>query len=196
MYFDCVDNNTNIEYIKEDEDVEYNVNFSQKLKINTEAKDAFNIYLGRDIDDLVTAVQNVIDIENQIEQVDKMMAQDQYKDDESQEKLSLIREGLVKQKELAEEEMTNSFEDAVGLMQDYQQQVSLAKADLGNRRTRLELTRTRLTEQKTNFAELKSNNEDIDLEEVVINYSSAELVYNASLSAASKVVRQSLLDFI
>ena len=46
----------------------------------------------------------------------------------------------------------------------------------------------RLTEQQTNFKELKSENEDIVLEDVLINYYSAELVYNASISAASKVV--------
>lgn len=61
---------------------------------------------------------------------------------------------------------------------------------------RLNLTKSRLTEQKTNFTKLKSENEDIDLEEVVINYTAAELVYNASLTAASKVVQQTLLDFL
>lgn len=73
---------------------------------------------------------------------------------------------------------------------------SLAKADVGNRMNRLNLTKSRLTEQKTNFTKLKSENEDIDLEEVVINYTAAELVYNASLTAASKVVQQTLLDFL
>ena len=52
------------------------------------------------------------------------------------------------------------------------------------------------SEQKTNFTSLKSENEDIDLEEVVVNYTAAQLVYNAALSAASKVVQQTLLDFI
>lgn len=61
---------------------------------------------------------------------------------------------------------------------------------------RLNLTKSRLTEQKTNFTKLKSENEDIDLEEVVISYTAAELVYNASLTAASKVVQQTLLDFL
>ena len=73
---------------------------------------------------------------------------------------------------------------------------SNAKADVGNRIQRLDLTKTRLTEQKTNFKSLKSQNEDIDLEEVVVNYTAAQLVYNAALSAASKVVQQTLLDFI
>ena len=82
------------------------------------------------------------------------------------------------------------------VLQAYQQQTSLAKADVGNRMTRLNLTKSRLTEQKTNFQNLKSQNEDIDLEEVIVGYSSAQLVYNASLTAASKVVQQTLLDFL
>ena len=47
MYFNCVDNNTGIEYNKQSEDIEYIINFSQKIKVNTEADEAFNIYLGR-----------------------------------------------------------------------------------------------------------------------------------------------------
>ena len=201
MYFDCVNNNPNdyyfkTEYKKKNEDIEYNVNFSQKLKVNTEANDAFNIYLGRDIDDLITAVNNVLDLENQIEKVEGMIGETRYQDETSQKKLAAIKEGLTKQKELAEEQMTKAFESGVGKMQAYQQQTSLAKADVGNRMTRLNLTKSRLTEQKTNFQNLKSQNEDIDLEEVIVGYSSAQLVYNASLTAASKVVQQTLLDFL
>lgn len=201
MYFDCVNNNPNdyyfkTEYIKKNEDIEYNVNFSQKLKVNTEANDAFNIYLGRDIDDLITAVNNVLDLENQIEKVEGMIGETRYQDETSQKKLAAIKEGLTKQKELAEEQMTKAFESGVGKTQAYQQQTSLAKADVGNRMTRLNLTKSRLTEQKTNFQNLKSQNEDIDLEEVIVGYSSAQLVYNASLTAASKVVQQTLLDFL
>lgn len=203
MYYDCVDNNPahmmngqKIEYTKQNEDIEYNVNFSQKLKVNTEANTAYNIYLGRDIDDLITSVQNVLDLESQLEKVEGMMGQEQYQSVDAQKKLAAIKEGLTKQKELAEEEMTNAFENGIAQMKSYQQEVSLAKADVGNRQKRLELTQSRLTEQKTNFTALKSENEDIDLEEVVIGYSAAELVYNASLTAASKVVQKTLLDFL
>ena len=60
-------------------------------------------------------------------------------------------------------------------MQGYQEKISNAKSDVGNRIQRLDLTKTRLTEQKTNFTSLKSQNEDIDLEEVVVNYTAAQL---------------------
>jgi len=196
MYFDCIDNISGIEYNKVQENIEYNINFSQKLKINTEANEGFDIYLGRNIDDLVTAVQNVLDLEDQIEQVNSMLTQDQYSDSSSQTKLNDILEGLTKQLELAEDKMTDVYEDGVGWMQSYQTTISECKADVGNRKTRLTLTKSRLTEQETNFKNLKSQNEDIDLEEVVVNYSAAQLVYNASLTASAKSVQQTLLDFL
>ena len=190
MYFDCVDNVTGVTYEKKSEDIEYNVNFTQKLKVNTQADESFNIYLGRNVDDLMAAVQNTIDVENQIKKVESMKNEERYagKDDQL--------EGLQKQKDLAKDQMTKTFEKGIGQMKGYQEQISNAKADVGNRIQRLDLTKTRLTEQKTNFTSLKSQNEDIDLEEVVINYTSAQLVYNAALSAASKVIQQTLLDFI
>lgn len=196
MYYSCVDNNTGIEYNKVQEDIEYNINYAQKIKINTEANQAFDINLGRDIDDLVTSVQNVLDIESQIAQVEGMMKESQYSDKDSQEKLTSMLAGLNKQKTLAEDEMTKAFESGITQMQGYKQQISLANADVGNRVIRLELTQSRLSEQFTNVTESKSANEDIDLEEVVISYTSAELVYNASLQAASKIVQQTLLDFL
>ena len=146
--------------------------------------------------DKAAVFYNVIDIEAQLEKVEGMLKQDIYSDKDSQSKLNSIKEGLTKQNELAKEEMKNRFEYCVGTMQGYQEQASLAKADAGNRMTRLNLTKSRLTEQKTNFTNLKSENEDIDLEEVVVGYSAAQLVYNASLTAASKVIQQTLLDFL
>lgn len=196
MYFTCVDNVTGISYVKKSEDIEYNVNFTQKLKVNTQADESFDIYLGRNVDDIMAAVQNTIDIENQITKVESMKKEEKYAGTDDQKKLDDMLEGLNKQKNLAKDQMTKAFEKGIGQMQGYQEKISNAKADVGNRIQRLDLTKTRLTEQKTNFKSLKSQNEDIDLEEVVVNYTAALLVYNAALSAASKVVQQTLLDFI
>ena len=196
MYFTCVDNVTGISYVKKSEYIEYNVNFTQKLKVNTQADESFDIYLGRNVDDIMAAVQNTIDIENQISKVESMKKEEKYAGTDDQKKLDDMLEGLNKQKNLAKDQMTKAFEKGIGQMQGYQEKISNAKADVGNRIQRLDLTKTRLTEQKTNFKSLKSQNEYIDLEEVVVNYTAAQLVYNAALSAASKVVQQTLLDFI
>ena len=46
--------------------------FRSKLKVNTQADESFDIYLGRNVDDIMAAVQNTIDIENQISKVESM----------------------------------------------------------------------------------------------------------------------------
>ena len=74
--------------------------------------------------------------------------------------------------------------------------VSIANTSLGSRYKRLELIEDRLTNQETSFTEILDKNESVDLEDAIINYNAAEVTYNASLSAASKVVKNSLLDFI
>ena len=72
----------------------------------------------------------------------------------------------------------------------------MAIADAGSRYVRLELTDSRLDSQLVDTKELMSNNEDADLAEVIINYTAADAIYNASLNAASKIVKNTLLDFI
>lgn len=42
----------------------------------------------------------------------------------------------------------------------------------------------------------KSENENVDLEEAYVNYTEADLLYQISLQATSKILGTSLLDFI
>lgn len=180
-----------------DRQVEYMINFSQKIRVNSSASKCFNIYLGRDIDDLSDSVTLVQDIVTAQEKVEEMQKSPLYANDEAaQEKLKLLAEKLSKEYDLASDSMQETFDAGNTKMQNYQQENLTEQADIGNRLQRLDLNKNRLTEQKTNFKELQSKNEDIELEDVMINYYAAELVYNSSLSAASKVVRQSLLDFL
>ena len=50
--------------------------------------------------------------------------------------------------------------------------------------------------QKTNFETLKSENEDIDITDVAIKLSSAELTYSSALMATGKVLQNNLMHFI
>lgn len=208
-YFDCIDKSADttagktdtaswITYNKAEsgQDIEYTINFAQTLKVNSEADDTFDVYLGRDVDKLVQSVQNVLDIEAKQKKLDAMKTQSAYSDSASQAKINAMIESVDKEWDLAHNEMQETFESSITKMQGYQQKLTGATSDVGNRITRLQLTKSRLTEQQTNFKDLKSQNEDVNLEEIAVTFSSAELVYNASLTAASKVVRQSLLDFL
>ncbi len=74
--------------------------------------------------------------------------------------------------------------------------MNVAVADIGSRYVRLELTESRLSSQQVDFEDLMSNNEDADIAETYIKLTSAETIYTASLNAASRVVRNNLLDFL
>lgn len=197
-YYTCTNLTTGLTYEKDSvgQDIEYIVNFNQKLKVNSEASDCLSLDMGRDIDEIITAVDNAIVAEEKLLTLKALKDNPNYSSDEAQANLDKIIESAQKELDYYNDALQKTFEAGITWMQDHQENVDIAIADIGNRMTRLELTKTRLESQETNFTELKSSNEDIDLEEVVINYSSAELVYNASLTAASKVVRQTLLDFI
>ena len=92
--------------------------------------------------------------------------------------------------------MRELFDKSITKFQNHQEKLDYEIADIGSRGVRLSLTKSRLTEQQTTIKSLKSENEDIDYEDIVIDYSSAELIYEAALQSAGKVVRQSLLDFL
>jgi flagellar hook-associated protein 3 FlgL len=53
-----------------------------------------------------------------------------------------------------------------------------------------------MQDQEDTFTDLMSTNEDADLADTIINLTSANNVYQASLNAASKVVKNTLMDFI
>ena len=92
--------------------------------------------------------------------------------------------------------MTQAFQRGITITEQQQDVVNVAVADLGGRYNRLQLTESRLSTQQVDFEDLLSQNEDADLVDIIIKYSSAETVYNSSLSAASKLVQTSLLDFL
>lgn len=71
-----------------------------------------------------------------------------------------------------------------------------ARTALGAKSSYLKLVQNRLSDNSTTFTVLLSKNEDADYAEAAINLSTAENIYNASLSAGAKVIVNSLLDFL
>lgn len=101
-----------------------------------------------------------------------------------------------KEYDLQQDIVQKRFEKSITLYTEHQRNVDAEIADIGSRDSRCQLNKARLTEQKTTLDELKSSNEDINLPETIINLSAASMVYDASLSAASKVITKSLLDYL
>lgn len=229
MYFDCkgyplVDDGTGnmvrrtdeegnemvTQYSKpREQDIYYEVNFGQKLKVNTMANEALDSSLARVIDDIMNAVNDAYNTQQSIDSVDLMLEDDSISSDK-RSALEALKEQLETELTLKKAVIQEAFSNGmVGVKQAQDGtkvadedgnvkkiSVSIATTSLGSRYTRLELIENRLTDQETTFTEILDQNESVNLEDAIINYNSAEVTYNASLSAAAKVVKNSLLDFI
>ncbi len=184
-----------IEFTKEEQKIQYEVNFNQKLTINTEGSDAFSHQIGRTISDIMNAVNEVISVENIIKEVENRL-KDTTISDNDKARYEKMKEQLDTELELKKENMQQAFSRGISMSTAEQSRVNIAVADLGSRYVRLELTEDRLSSQKVDFTELLSTNEDADITETIIKYSSADAIYKASLSAASKIVQNTLLDYL
>lgn len=200
-YFDCTVTDTEdpakepITYTKKDQPIQYEVNFNQKLTINTQGSEAFTTGICRMIDEIINAVNDVKAVEDSMAEVDKML-EDTSISDAQRTKLEEIKEQLKSEFTLKTAVMTEAFQRGITTTEKEQEILNVATADLGGRYKRLLLTESRLSDQQVDFEDLLSQNEDADLVDTIIKYSAAETVYNSSLSAASKLVQTSLLDFL
>ena len=176
------------------QDIEYTINFSQNLKVNSRATDVLSYNIGRDLDDLVNSLSSVMDIEKKISRLKDMKSSDMYAG--QTDELESMIEAATKELDYAKNNMEALFAKGITQMKGYQSTVNTELSDVGSRKVRLTLTETRLTQQQTTFKDLKSKNEDVELEDIAVDFAAAETVYNAAIATASKTVRQSLLDYL
>jgi flagellar hook-associated protein 3 FlgL len=71
-----------------------------------------------------------------------------------------------------------------------------ARADVGARQNRVDLTNDRMSNDLVNFTDLMSKNEDVDVAETIMNMKNEENVYQASLAGGARIIQQSLVDFL
>ncbi len=110
-----------------------------------------------------------------------------YKNQEKE--LASMLKAAQKEYDLQQDIVQKRFEKSITLYTEHQRNVDAEIADIGSRDSRCQLNKARLTEQKTTLDEL-------NVPETIINLSAASMVYDASLSAASKVITKSLLDYL
>lgn len=198
LHFEKEDLNYNIyekKMGKVGQEIQYEVNFNQKLTINTQGSEAFTHDIGRAIDDIINAVSDVTETEEKMAEVEKML-EDTNLTPEQRKALEGIKEQLTSEFTLRTDIMQAAFAGGLTDTVKMQDMVSVAVSDLGGRYNRLLLTESRLNDQQVDFKDLLSSNEDVDLVDTIVKYTSAETIYNSSLSAASKLVQTSLLDFL
>ena len=200
-YFDCTKSNLidedqqDIIYTKESQEIRYEINFSQTMVVNTQGSDAFTHAMGRCIDDIVDAISVVDAVTDKLAEVDKMLEDTSISEDQKAA-LEELKEIMTAEKTLKEKVLQQTFASALTQVTDYQNMVNVAVADLGSRYSRLQLTENRLALEQSDFEDLLSKNEDADIVDTIIKLNSQEVIYNSSLSAASKIVKNTLLDFL
>lgn len=199
MYFECTSHNTTsnktTNYSEPSEqNINYEINFSQTSVVNTQARDAISTDIYRTIDYIEKAINAVTDIEKRIEDVDNLIANES--DETALENYNKLKEMLETEKKLQTDVMTEAFGMGLTMVDKTQEKVNVALADLGSRYNRLELMYDKLLDQRTDTEEKLSNNEDVDIADAYINLTQADNLYQSALSSTAQILGNSLLDYI
>ncbi len=206
LYFNCVQHkeladgtikDTDFTVSEEGQPIKYEVNFKQYVTVNAEGKDLITHDMGNRIEDLATAVQDVLDIEDTITKLKDLLEDPQYKDNEdAAAQINKMLEGADVELALKRENMQKLFGNNITNFQNFMEDVSAVQAKVGTTYSKVELIQTRVTEQLADFKDLKSANEDVETEEVAIELYQSELVYESALATTASVIKKTLLDYL
>lgn len=179
----------------ERQDIEYDVGFNQTIRVNSTADQCFKHGIGREVDDIVNAIQDVFDLEEVQTRIQKLY---DASEEGSAERTTLKNQldAIGKALTYAKDKEQKLFENGITAFQGYLDDASLCITECGTRSSKLALIENRMQNQKTTFETLKSENEDIDITEVAIQLTSAELTYEAALMATGKVSQTTLMNYI
>lgn len=177
------------------QDIYYDVGYNQQIQVNTRADEIFTHDVQRDMDDFEHYLKQLEDIETlekDLETKQAGCAKDSaaYKDYEKR------LEGAKKAKTYIRENVHTKFENQITKYQQYMDDSRVAMTDNATRGSRLDLIKTRLTNQQATYKELQQDNEGIDITEVAVELTSADLTYNAALMATGKIMQTSLMNYI
>ncbi len=177
-------------------DIEYTVAANQTMNINTEACDAFTNDIQRDLTELIDAVKNQIAAHDKYDQLKKMKSETQYQSDTVQAELEIWIEALKKECDYFDDNIQKLFKTEIGKIDEYYATISLSITDLGCKKDSLNLTGNRVGDQRETVQSLQSQNDDLDLSQIIIDYTAAYTAYQASLTAAGKLGDSTLLNYL
>lgn len=177
-------------------DINYTVANSQELTVNLEASDAFNSDLQRDIDDMIRSVSNAISAHDKLDTLKSMKSEAQYATEEYQTKLDEWITAAQKEADYADDHLQKLFSTEIGKVDEYLEKINLSITQVGCTVDQLKLTETRMSNQQETLEELQSENDNLDLSEIIINYTAMYNAYQSSLTAAGKLSGMTLLNYI
>lgn len=199
MYFkaECHDVITDktIKYSEpEDQTIRYEVNFNQTINVNTQARDAISTDIYRTIEYIEQNVQYVDEAETKIEECEKLIKN--TTDEDELDRLKSLKVTLEDELQLRVKVMSEAFGIGLTMVDDVQVKLNIAVADLGAKYNRTQLTYDKLLDSRLDTEDKLSENEGVSLPDVLINLTQSNNLYQASLSATSKILGNSLLSYI
>ena len=93
-------------------------------------------------------------------------------------------------------DLNKLFTDKLDSIDSIMVNISEKVSDLGSRMSRVEYTQERLIDQKATFENLLSETEDVDIEEVYTNFNIQYATYQSALQATSKIIKNTLADYL
>ncbi len=208
MYFNCTNKSdfsaaNHITYTNYDADgnwihqnINYAVSANQDMAINTQIHDVVSADCYRDMAEMTDLVQEAINAHTTVKNIQNMIDSGDYTADDQVAYLKDCLEKAKKQVAYADDHLQKVYGTQITNFEKYLSRVNLTITDVGSRGDQLSLTENRMSNQKTTFTELKSNNEDEELSDVTIDYTSAFTAFQASLKAAGKIDNMTLLDYL
>ena len=199
-YYDCKmqtpDMDAPVTYTKENQQINYTVSNGITIPSNTQAAEVLDTSIGRDVAEMIDIVTAAINAHDKITKIETMMSQEQYADPDSQAALQTYLDSAKTEADYADDNLKKTYKQYITNFDDYLEKVSLAEANVGSMQKRLALTKNRMENQQETVEELKSNNENRDISDIIIDYYASYNAYTASLTAAAKVGKQTLLDYL
>ncbi len=177
------------------QEIYYDVGYNQQILVNTRADEIFTHDVQRDMDDFDHFLKQLDDIEalrSDLETKQAAWPEDsrEYKD------YAKRLEGVDKAWTYVRENIQTKFENQITKYQKYMDDARVPMTENATRGSRLELIKTRLTNQQATYKELQQDNEGIDITEVAVELTSADLTYNAALMATGKIMQTNLMNYI
>ena len=171
--------------------ISYDVGLNQSLRVNTTANEVYVAEIGRNVDDLIRVADEAVKMEGVVATLEAMVKQDP-ENETLKDRLNAAQKAMT----YLADRMQKSFEHGITQMQNHLDRVNQALTQIGARGQRLDLISNRLGSQQTTFKTLSSENEDVDIAEVAVQLSSAQLSYEASLMATGKIAQTTLLNYL
>ena len=175
-------------------DMVVEISFNQKITINTHANEVYTHDIGRDVDELIRATQDVVDAEERADALEKKVAA--TSDPTAKAKLQKELDAANKEFSLKKDKMQKMFSGALDTFAEYADRNNLAIANIGSMQQRLTITKERVADQLQSFKELADANINAELTESSIDFSSAKLALEAAQLAAGKIAQQTLLNYL